>query len=132
MPTVPTPHDHAYSVETLAEKEARLTAGQPIVTTTRYEVSLIPEGDINRNAFLITVEYRGGGKWAVLHCGFCLNAGGGWDYESIPSERADDWLIDHRFPLDEAFLRAKAEAPHVTVNGHTAAEAYQARSSRTP
>ncbi len=26
MPTVPTPHDHAYSVETLAEKETRLTA----------------------------------------------------------------------------------------------------------
>lgn len=30
MPTVPTPHDHAYSAETLAEKEARLNPLAPL------------------------------------------------------------------------------------------------------
>lgn len=45
MPTVPTPHDHAYSVETLAEKKARLTAQQadaeqpPTATEQAYNVA---------------------------------------------------------------------------------------------
>lgn len=37
MPTVPTPHDHALPVETLAEKAARLTAEQAAPTTSHFE-----------------------------------------------------------------------------------------------
>ncbi|MEW1548454.1 hypothetical protein [Streptomyces tsukubensis] len=82
----------------------------------------MPDGDINRAGFLITIEHQGGDRWAALHCGFCFSASGTSDVEAIPSESTDDWLIDHRFPLDEAFWRAKSEAAHVKVNGHTVAE----------
>lgn len=93
----------------------------PTVTPTAYRVSLLPEGR-GAHVFDVTVEYRGRGTWAVLHSGYCLGTGGDWEYESIPSERADAWIASHRFPLEEALDLASEAAPHVTVNGRTAAE----------
>lgn len=87
-----------------------------------YEVSCVPEG-INRAHFTITVEYRGGGKWAVKRLGQCLNANGTWSWESRPSEREDEWLAAHRFDLDTALDLARAAAPLLTVNGHTVTDA---------
>lgn len=96
---------------------------EPTERVTRYEVSCLPPDNINAYHFTITVEWRGGDLWAVLHHGYCLGADGEWDYEPRPSSREDDWLETHRFTLGIALMLAKQEAPKIRVNGHTVAEA---------
>ena len=96
---------------------------EPTVQATRYEVSLLPEGDVNRLLYTINVEYRGGDRWAVVRHRQCMNALGEWSWESVPSEREDEWLAEHRFDLDAALRLAKEHAPKVTVNGRTAVDA---------
>lgn len=87
---------------------------------TRYEVSCLPETHIDAGHFTVTVEYRGRDRWAVLQRGrWCLSTTGEWGYESIPSERTDEWLAAHRFDLDTALRLAREQAPRMTVNGHT-------------
>ena len=98
---------------------------EPTVQATVYEVSLLPEGDINRLSFTINVEYRGGDRWAVVRSRQCMNAAGEWSWESIPSEREDDWLAEHRFDLNTALRLAKEQAPKVVVNGMTALSVYR-------
>jgi hypothetical protein len=102
-----------------------MTTPAPHVQATRYEVSLFPIDDINRSAFTINVEYRGRDLWAVARHRQCLNANGEWSWESIPSEREDEWLTEHRFDLDTAQELAKQAAPTLTVNGRTALEIYR-------
>ena len=93
---------------------------EPTVRATRYEVSCLPENFINAEAFALSVEYRGREKWAVLDGShMCLSVDGGWDWESIPSEREDEWLAEHRFDLDTALQMAKEHAPKVVINGYT-------------
>lgn len=87
-----------------------------------YEVGVLPPDHIDAHSFRITVEWRGGEAWAVLHMRYCLGADGEWDWEAHPSERSDDWLATHRFPLEEALRLAREVAPTVKVNGTTAAE----------
>lgn len=98
---------------------------EPIVQVTRYEVSLLPESNINRRHFTLYVEWRGNDTWAVTN-GFheCLGTDGSWSYESIPSERRDEWIVEHRFDLDTALKLARDHAPNATVNGFTAALVY--------
>ena len=98
------------------------------VQATEYEVSILPEGDINRHVFNIDVVYRGEGRWAVTRHGMCLGADGTWAEGIKEYDRGDVWLDDHRFCLDDAIRLARAAAPHVVVNGHTALDAYR----RTP
>lgn len=102
-----------------------MTVPEPTVQPTRYVVSCLPDGDINAPHFSLSVEYRGRSLWAVVRNGSCLNSAGQWSYESIPSEREDEWLAEHRFDLDTALKLAKEAASHVTVNGHTVADALQ-------
>lgn len=92
---------------------------EPTVRATRYEVSCLPQDDINTRHFTITVEYRGNGRWAVLDGPFALDAIGARDYEPRPSDREDDWLAAHRFDLDTALAIAKNAAPLIVVNGWT-------------
>ena len=96
---------------------------EPTVRPTIYTVGLLPADDINAHLFQITVEWRSDGKWAVKWFDSCLGADGQWDYEMRPSAREDDWLDAHRFDLDTALRLAREAAPHVEVNGVTAAEA---------
>lgn len=105
-----------------------LMSDLPEVTArvTHYEVSLLPDGDVNAYEYAITVEYRGDGRWAVWRMGECLGVDGVWVWEPRPSGRDADWVAAHRFGLDTALDLAKAAAPHVTVNGRTAADAYRA------
>ncbi|RCH70507.1 hypothetical protein DT019_03180 [Streptomyces sp. SDr-06] len=98
---------------------------EPIVQATRYEVSLLPEDNINRRHFTITVEWRGDDRWAVCRFHECLGKDGAWEYEPRPSERDDDWVEAHRFGLDSALALAKQAAPDLVVNGHTAADAWR-------
>lgn len=92
-------------------------------TPTQYTVTLVPETDINAPFYEITVDYRGHGQWAIVRHKQCMNGEGEWSWESIPSEREDEWLAEHRFDLDTALRLAKEAAPKVTVNGITAVEA---------
>ncbi len=95
------------------------------VTPVAYQAGIWPDGEesINAGLFTVRVEYRGRGKWAVLHgARRCLGSDGEWDWESIPSEREDDWLATHRFTLEEALELARKHAPRITVNGMTAFE----------
>ena len=88
------------------------------VQPTVYTVSLLPLDHFDAHVFAVTVEWRGEGRWAVKWAGRCLSVDGRWDYESIPSERTDEWLATHRFTCDEALERAKQVAPTIVVNGH--------------
>ncbi|MFJ2259504.1 hypothetical protein ACIOKD_14380 [Streptomyces sp. NPDC087844] len=101
------------------------TTPEPFVKATRYEVSLLPADNINRFPFTIDVEYRGHGRWAAVRHRQCLNATGEWSFESIPSEREEEWMATHRFDLDTALQLAKQAAPHLIVNGRTALEVYR-------
>ncbi|MEU6057959.1 hypothetical protein [Streptomyces sp. NPDC047097] len=98
---------------------------EPIVQATRYEVSILPAGDINYSVFVLAVEWRGGDRWAVVRHRECLAADGNWSWESLPSEREDEWLAKHRFDLDTALALAREHAPRIWVNGHTALDAYR-------
>lgn len=89
---------------------------------TEYTLSALPEEDINSGAFQIAVAYRGRGLWAVSRHRRCLGRSGEWDWESLPSERTDEWLAEHRFELTEALRLAREELPKLRVNGKTAAE----------
>ncbi|MEV6737922.1 hypothetical protein AB0N14_13705 [Streptomyces sp. NPDC051104] len=96
---------------------------EPTVQATRYVVSCFQPDDHEGAVFNLAVEYRGRGLWAVIRMGSCLGADGTWSYESIPSERTDEWLAEHRFDLETALKLAKEAAPHITVNGFTVADA---------
>lgn len=98
---------------------------EPTVAPTRYVVSCFEPDDENGALYNLAVEYRGRGLWAVVRHRQCLNAKGEWSWESVPSEREDEWLAEHRFDLDTALRLAKEAAPHIVVNGHTAVDAYR-------
>lgn len=83
----------------------------PTVTTTRFLVSCLPEKQYH---FALIVEYRGDGKWAVMDGPFGLFADGRRDWESTRGDR---------FDLDTALALAKEQAPLMTVNGWTVADA---------
>lgn len=110
------------------ELRGRLVGGDfPAARVTRFEVSLLPEDDINYPFHTVAVEDRGNDRWAVVRHRQCLGADGEWSWESIPSEREDEWLASHRFDLDAALDLAREAAPGVTVNGVTAAEVLRRR-----
>lgn len=96
---------------------------EPTVRVTRYEVSCLPQDDINADLFTLRVEERSKDRWAVLRGGFCYDADGKQEYESIPSERADEFKGRFRFDLDTALEIAKRIAPTMKVNRWTVADA---------
>ncbi|WFE45319.1 hypothetical protein [Verrucosispora sp. WMMD1129] len=87
---------------------------------TEYTVCALPEDHIDADIFAITVAYRGHGLWAVLRGKRCLDAGGTWWWEPIPSERTDEWKAANRFDEETALRLAREAAPTVVVNGWTA------------
>jgi hypothetical protein len=113
---------------------------------TEYEVSVFPDelrdsDDMltaeEAHTWVVTVAWRGQGKWAVIygHGGSrtVLGSDGEWDYEPCPSSREDDWLATHRFDLETALRLAAGQAPKVTINGRTALDILaklQARAAR--
>jgi hypothetical protein len=96
------------------------------VRVTRYEVTALPDDVVNnRGGFVLTVEYRGNGRWGIYEGGRCWNRRTGeWDHERLPSGRADAWLREHRFArVMDALETAKTLAPTLTVNGWTVEQA---------
>lgn len=104
--------------------------------STTYEVTILPDDPNDGDLWSNEVQYAGAHhfgqpkpvdeQWAIrLRGHWCLSRTGTWDMESIPSERTDEWLTEHRFSLEDALERAKKEAPHVLINGKTALERKQ-------
>lgn len=100
------------------------------VRATTYTVCALPLNDEDAHPFWITVEWRGDDRYAVCRSRRCLGADGEWSWESIPSEREDEWIATHRFDLDTALRLAEGAAPHVSVNGKTPADLINARIAR--
>jgi hypothetical protein len=90
------------------------------VRLTEVTVCALPEDDVNYHSYAITVSWRGGESYAVVHVGYCLSVDGGWDYEPMVSSRDDEWLAAHRWAYDTAYRLACEQAPLVEVNGKTA------------
>ncbi|MEU5608415.1 hypothetical protein AB0H03_06605 [Streptomyces sparsogenes] len=101
---------------------AAATPCSATVRPVRYEVSVLPENNINYPVYAIAVEYRGGSRWAVVRHGSCLGADGTWEFGVKPYDRDDAWLNAHRFDLETALRLAEETAPDVVVNGVRAAD----------
>ncbi|MFI2081489.1 hypothetical protein ACH43Y_14215 [Streptomyces rubiginosohelvolus] len=115
----------AMTMREIRERLGHATPGLPDidVTVTRIEVSLLPEGDINRKYYRLFVERTVRGTWTV-HDGH-----GGYDIDGV---WAPGLAVAHEFDdSEDAVALAKRLAPNVTVNGLTAADAYR-RSHPTP
>lgn len=104
------------------------------VRPTRFEVSVFPDemredpaSAMDASTWVVTVEDRGLGGWAVVYGDGgvrvrVLSAEGEWDYEPIPSSRTAEWLAMHRFTRAEALDMARQQAPLITWNGLTAVD----------
>ncbi|MFF6931529.1 hypothetical protein [Streptomyces californicus] len=93
---------------------------EPIVTTTRHEVSIFPLDDINRRAFTLYVErlrYRrpGEGEWRVIDGVY------GYNERALPDTDVRD---APGFDETTALGIAKEAARHIVVNGMSATEVY--------
>jgi hypothetical protein len=103
-----------------------------------YEVTVWPPGTecIDSITWCMSVVYRGHGLWAVVRGsgdgGPCLNSDGQLVYERRPSERDEEWLAKHRFPLNEALRLARDYAPKVNINDMTAVEVLARHQARHP
>lgn len=71
--------------------------------------------------FTVQVSYRAPGLFAVIRMGECWD-GEQWVYESLPSNRTDEFKAKTRFPLLEAAGMAQKLANLVQTNGRTYAE----------
>lgn len=104
---------------------------EPTVQAVEYTVNCLPEDDYDSFAFEIRIQYRGNGRYAVIRHGHsCLGADGTWDQGVKEYDRGEAWLDSHRFDLDTATRLAKQQAPLVTVNGFTVADALAMRKNR--
>jgi hypothetical protein len=109
------------------------------IRPTAYAVSCLPPDSINARHFTLKVEYRRDGKWVVTDRFEFLSRTGTWsmgyswrdgsqepttdaDYDEV-SAGQDAWRVEHWHDLDTALALAKQRAPHMTVNGHTVADA---------
>ncbi|MFD7922483.1 hypothetical protein ACFV3R_25065 [Streptomyces sp. NPDC059740] len=88
----------------------------PLTDITRYEVSVLPADDINRRYFTLYVEKTRRGKWVVT------DGHGGYDRDGnwTPGLTSGIEYAD----VEDALALARRLAPNVTVNGHTATDAY--------
>lgn len=96
------------------------------MTTQRVQEYLVlPTGctddGVDWDMFVIRVISTGAGRWKVMHRMWVLDINGtDWDTESLPSERTDEWLNQHRFPTAEAALAAAHSiADTIKIMGRT-------------
>jgi hypothetical protein len=109
----------AMTMREIREGLGHVKPGQPevIVNVTRYTVSVLPADDVNHRYFALFVELTQRGTWAVTdgHGGF------GPDGKWTPGRDSGAEYAD----VDEALDLARRLAPGLTVNGHTAVDAYR-------
>lgn len=86
-----------------------------LVSVTRYTVSVLPADDINHRYFALSVELTPRG-WIVT------DGHSGYDADGVRHHGKARW---HPFAdYDDALAVARRLAPGLTVNGHTATDAY--------
>ncbi|MEH0417868.1 hypothetical protein [Streptomyces sp. B21-083] len=124
-----------------------MTTPEPTVQATKYVVNCLPEDDFDSHVFALTVEYRGAGRWGVFrNPHYCLGTDGTWSYGYSWRDGAqepdgdnewaeyhagrDAWLDEHRFDEETALKLAREQAPLVTVNGLTVADALRRAAKR--
>lgn len=103
---------------------------EPTVKAVEYTINCVPEDDFDAHVFEIRVQYRGNSRYAVIRHSSCLGTDGTWDQGIKEYDRGQQWLDDHRFDLDTALKLAKEQAPLVTVNGYTVADAIAMQQKR--
>ncbi|MFD0035568.1 hypothetical protein ACFVJK_46845 [Streptomyces sp. NPDC127172] len=86
-----------------------------IVSITRYTVSVLPADDINHKYFALHVELKPRG-WIVTDGHEYYGPDGGREYSQSTAHHFADY--------DDALDLAKGMAPHLSLNGDTATEAY--------
>ncbi|MGW3545875.1 hypothetical protein ACWDNI_35780 [Nocardia niigatensis] len=101
----------------------RMTTPEPVAIVTRYDVSCLPRDHQEWGLFSVSVEQRSPDRWAVKHFSNCYDIDGNPSYESLPSERRDEWLERYRHDLDTALALAKRIAPKIRINGFSVADA---------
>jgi hypothetical protein len=105
-----------------------MVEGRP-TTYTVYPTGYADLVNSDKHMWTVTIEQRthaldGTDTWAICHIGRCLNHDGEWEYESIPSERADDFLVRCRWTsYREALAAATPIVDTLRLNGCTAQEA---------
>jgi hypothetical protein len=105
---------------------------EPTIRPTRYTVSVLPEDHVDASSFTLWVE-RDRYGWGVNDGRSSLGADGQWDRGGVSVYGRDDaWIATHRFDEQTALRLAREAAPHVTVNGHTVAEALARHQESTP
>lgn len=82
-----------------------------------YEVLLIDgRGEVVIDRML---QEDGSYKWAIRDgCRTCFSKKGEWDYESMPSNRPDDWIDTHRFDTFEEASKLAHAAAKVKIDGY--------------
>lgn len=93
------------------------------VSPTRYVVSCLPLENPRHRYFAVRVEWCGGDRWCVTDGSSCVGLDRKWSYESIPSDREDEWKARYRFDFGTAMKLAREVAPTLTCNGVTVKEA---------
>lgn len=113
----------AVTMREARERLGHIQPGQPevLVSITQYTVSVLPADDINHRNFALTVELTPRG-WIVT------DGHSGYDTDGTAHHGEARW---HPFAdYDDALAVARRLAPGLTVNGHTATDAY--RRTQTP
>jgi len=64
----------------------------------------------DKDGDIVTIEFRGHGKWAVIRFGQCLGTDGDWHYEHLPSSRDESFLELCRFDNMVKAFDAASEA----------------------
>jgi hypothetical protein len=93
----------------------------PSAMVTEYRVSCLPNGHRIRRHFEIEVRHWRGDLWLVRHACYYLTVPGEWSPDYQQAVHAD---------LDSALRLARQEAPKITVNGFTVADALQMGADR--
>ena len=108
----------AMTMREIRDALGHTTPDQPevIVSITRYAVSVLPADDINHRYYALHVELKPRG-WVVHNGHEYYATDGTWQ----PSQS----LAHHFADLDDALSLARESAPDLTVNGHTAVDAYR-------
>lgn len=93
-----------------------------------YDITCLPDDHPERRNFTLQVVCRNivEGLWAVVdRTGYCLSEDGSWDYESLPSNRQDEWKKTHRFSRTKAIELATDAARKITIGPFTVEDMLQ-------
>lgn len=88
-----------------------------------YTISALPMDWPAHRHFSVTIEWRGRGRWVVLHHGTAISKTLRRRYEPLPSSRTNYFRSVYYHDVDTALDIAGRYVPKITVNGHTVADA---------